>query len=77
MNRLRLEFQDRVNFVILDWDISAQKDLGIDLGFDYHPNFATLEPNSDEPVERLFAAPRGDELRTMIEELLAEHGGES
>lgn len=75
MNRLRLEFQDRVNFVILDWDIPAEKALGFDLGFDYHPNFATLEPNSDEVVGKLFAAPRGDELRNMIEEILAEHGG--
>ena len=77
MNRLRLEFQDRVNFVILDWDISADYDLGRDLGFTYHPNFATIAPNSNDVEERLFAAPRSGELRAMLERLLGEHGGES
>lgn len=75
MNRLRLEFQDRVNFVILDWDIPAERSLGFGLGFDYHPNFATLKPNSDEVVDGLYAAPRSGELRRMIEDLLEEHGG--
>ena len=76
MNRLRLEFQDRVNFVILDWDIPDQKALGVDLGFDYHPNFATIAPNSDEVVQPLYAAPRPGELRAMIEDVLEEYGGE-
>ena len=75
MNRLRLEFQDRVNFVILDWDIPAEKSVGFGLGFDYHPNFATLKPNSNEVVGKLFAAPRSGELRKMIEEVLEKHGG--
>ena len=77
MNRLRIEFQDQVNFVILDWDIREEKAFGMGLGFDYHPNFATIAPNSDDVVDTLFAAPRSGELRTMIEALLAEHGGES
>ncbi len=77
MNELRLEFQDQVNFVILDWDIPEEKAFGMGLGFSYHPNFATLEPNSNEVVDTLFAAPRGNELRDMIESVLAEHGDES
>ena len=77
MNRLRLEFQDRVNFVILDWDLSADHKLGKDLGFTYHPNFATIAPNSNDVQERLFAAPRSGELRAMIERVLSEDGGES
>lgn len=61
-----------MNFVILDWDIPAEKSLGMGLGFEYHPNFATLKPNSDETVDTLFAAPRSGELRKMIEDLLDE-----
>ena len=75
MNRLRLEFQDRVNFVILDWAKPADKRLAQDLGATYHPYFATLEPNSDEIVERLVGAPRSGDLRAMIENILEEHGG--
>ena len=74
MNGLRLEFQDRVNFVILDWDISADHQLGRDLGFTYHPNFAAIAPNSNEVVQGLYAAPRSGELRAMIEALLEEYG---
>ena len=75
MNGLRLEYQDRVNFVILDWDIPADHALGMSLGFRYHPNFATIEANSNEVTRRLFAAPRDGELRAMIEALLAAHAG--
>ena len=75
MNRLRLEFQDRVNFVILDWTIPADKDFAMTLGLRYHPNYAAIAPNSNEVVEPLYAEPRPGELRTMIEELLAEYGG--
>ncbi len=75
MNRLRLEFQDRVNFVILDWAKPADKRLAMHLGFDYHPRFATLKPNSDEEVDSLHAAPRSGDLRRMIEELVEQYGG--
>ena len=77
MNGLRLEFQDRVNFVMLDWDIPEDKALGRRLGLTYHPNFAAVAPNSDEVVDGIYLAPRGNQLRVLIENLLAEHGGES
>ena len=75
MNGLRIEFQDRVNFVILDWGSSEDHWYGMSLGFESHPNFATIAPNSDEVVEYLFLAPRSGELEGMIERLLADHGG--
>ena len=75
MNRLRLEFQDRVNFVILDWDTPVDFRLGLDLGFRYHPNFAAIAPNSNDVEAYLYAAPRSGELREMIEELLEKYGG--
>ena len=45
------------------------------LGFRYHPNFATIAPNSNEVVQPLYAAPRSGELREMIEAVLEEYGG--
>ena len=76
VNELRLEYQDRVNFVILDWTIRADRDFAKTLELTYHPNYASIKPNSDEVVGALFLEPRRGQLRTMIEELLADHGGE-
>ena len=75
MNGLRLEFQDRVNFVVLDLDDRDDIALARSLGLAGHPNFGTLKPNSDEVVQGLYTAPRSGELRAMIEALLEEHGG--
>ena len=77
MNGLRLEFQDRVNFVILDWTIRADKDFARTLELTYHPNYAAIAPNSNEVVNKLLLEARRGELREMIEALLAEHGAES
>ena len=74
MNRLRLEFQDRVNFVVLDWTIRDDKDFARTLDLTYHPNYAAVAPNSNDVVRRLLLEARSGELREMIEELLAEHG---
>ena len=63
-----------MNFVLLDWDKPEDKALGKRLGLTYHPNFAAVAPNSDEVVDGIYLAPRGNELRAMIEELLAEYG---
>ena len=75
MNRLRLEFQNRVNFVILDWTIRDDRDFARTMDLTYHPNYAAIAPNSNEVVKPLYAEPRPGELRTMIEELLEEYGG--
>ncbi len=64
-----------MNFVILDWDIPADHAFGTGLGMTYHPNFLSIAPNSDEVVRGLYLSPRGGELREMVEELLASHGG--
>ncbi len=66
-----------MNFVILNWIVREDREFAKSLGFTYHPNYAAIAPNSSEFVARLFAEPRSGELRTMIEELLAEYGGES
>ena len=66
-----------MNFVILDWTIRADRDLARTMDLTYHPNYAAIAPNSNEVVGALYAEPRRGQLRTMIEALLAEHGGES
>ncbi|MYD66140.1 MAG: hypothetical protein F4X26_09235 [Chloroflexi bacterium] len=63
------------NFVILDYARSADRALARDLELDYHPNFATIAPNSDDVQRRLHTAPRPGELREMIEDILEEYGG--
>ena len=75
MNGLRLEFQDRVNFVILDWSLRADRTFARSLNLTYHPNYASIAPNSDEVVQGLYSEARSGELREMIEELLANHEG--
>ena len=75
MNGLRIEFQDRVNFVILDWDIPEDHAFGTGLGMTNHPNFLSIAPNSNEVVRGLYLSPKSGELREMVEELLASHGG--
>ncbi len=66
-----------MNFVILDWTISEDRAFAKTLELDYHPNYAAIAPNSNEVVNGLYSEARRGELRDMIEELLAEHGGES
>jgi hypothetical protein len=54
VNGLRLEYQDRVNFVVLDFDRVADRVLARRLGIDDHPAYAIVEPNSDRVDERRF-----------------------
>lgn len=75
MNRLRLEFQDRVNFVLLDLEKRDEAALARSLGLGGHPNFGTLKPNSDDRVDAYFTAPTEAVLRGMIEDILEEYGG--
>ena len=73
MNGLRLEFQDRVNFVILDWSIRADRTFARSLDLTYHPNYASIAPNSDEVVRGLYLEARGNELSDMVEQLVADY----
>ena len=76
MNGLRIEFQDRVNFVILDWDKrSTDRAFAGTLGLTTHPSFGAVTANSDDVTRGLYAAPRRGELREIVEELLADHEG--
>ena len=75
MNGLRIEYQDRVNFVILDWDKrSTDRAFAGTLGLTTHPSFGAVTANSDDVVRALHLEPRRDELREMVEELVASYG---
>ena len=54
MHGLRNEYQDRVNFVILDYDDPADHALALNLGIARHPAYGLVAPDSDEVVHRLF-----------------------
>ena len=42
---LRPTYQDRVNFVILDYDIREQRELAAEMAAARHPAFAVVPPN--------------------------------
>ena len=74
MNGLRLEFQDRVNFVILDWDNgSTDRAFARTLNLTSHPSFATFAPNSNDVVGQIHGVPRTGELSDLVEELVASY----
>ena len=75
MHGLRGEYQDRVNFVILDYDIREDRALAERLGIGGHPAYATVAPGASEVVTRSFGPQPDDALREILDELLAEHGG--
>ena len=74
MNGLRLEFQDRVNFVILDWDNgSTDRAFARTLNLTSHPSFATFAPNSNDVVGQIHGAPRTGQLSDLVEEIVAAY----
>lgn len=73
MYGLREQYQDRINFVILDWDIRAENDLADDLGVRHHPAFGFVAPDG-EVVQRVFGPQQHDTLVELIEAVIAEHG---
>jgi len=68
---LRPEYQERVNFVILDYDLAADLDLARTLGVARHPAFAVLPPGGgpDSVAQRLFGPQTEDVLRRVLDGL--------
>ena len=75
MHGLRAEYQDRVNFVILDFDIGAEKELAKKLGVGSHPSFALVAPDSDEALTKSFGPQREQTLRELLDGAIDSHGG--
>ena len=72
---LRAEYQDRVNFVILDYDIGGDLALARGLGVARHPAYGLVAPDSDEVTARFFGPQPEDALRGALDGLIADRGG--
>ena len=71
---LRAEYQDRLNVVILDYDIAEDLDLASELGVARHPAYALVEADSDEVVATIFGPQPNDALRNILDDFLADYG---
>jgi len=72
LQELRPEYQDRVNFVILDYDTSQDASLARDLGVWAHPGFGTIAPDSNEVLNRYFGPLPEPRLREILDDLVAQ-----
>lgn len=73
MHGLRSEYQDRVNFVILDYDERNERALAERLGAGSHPAYATVTPGGGEVVMSFFGPTPERKLREILDALIAEH----
>ena len=71
MSGLRPQYQDRVNFVILDYDLAADAALAKRLGVHAHPAFAVVEADGGRVVERFFGPQQEQQLRQHLDAALA------
>jgi hypothetical protein len=69
---LRPEYQDRINFVILDYDSREDRSLASSLGVARHPAYAVLAPDH-EVDRRIFGPQVEDALREVLDEAIATH----
>ena len=72
---LRHEYQDRVNLVVLDYDLDADAKLANELGVHAHPAWAVIAPDSDEVVERRFGPLNEDHLRELLASIVEANAG--
>lgn len=72
---LRPEYQDRVNFVVLDYDRDDDLDLAKRLNAARHPAYAIVAPDSDEVDAVKFGPLTERSLRKVLEGIVAQFGG--
>jgi thioredoxin-like negative regulator of GroEL len=71
---LRPEYQEQVNFVILDYDIREEAALAERLGVRAHPAFAVLGADSVEVEERRFGPMDETALRALLDGVVGRLG---
>lgn len=64
--RIRYEYQDRINFVILDFDIEADHALARRMGIAAHPAYAIILPGDTQPARKWFGPTLEPELRGLV-----------
>lgn len=76
MHSLRPEYQDQVNFVILDHDIPEQREFAAEMGVARHPAFTVLPPDGgpDSATDRVFGPLNEKDLRGVLDGLVASYG---
>lgn len=74
MHGLRTEYQDRVNFVILDYDLEADLDLARELEIPSHPAFTIVPPNSRpyDHIVHIFGPLNEKDLRELLDDAIAQ-----
>ncbi len=78
MHGLRSEYQDRVNFVILDYDEGDERGLAGDMKVARHPAYAVVPPSSPpgDAVLQRFGPQTDDRLRELLDEVVARFPAE-
>ncbi len=73
MNRYRLEYQDRINFVLLDFDVDEEVALAREMGIAAHPAFGVIPPNGGpgDNTQRVFGPLNNTHLRELLDGVLA------
>ncbi len=73
MHGLRPEYQDRINFVILDYDTEQELELARELEIAAHPAFTIIPPNGapGDHIAPIFGPLSEEQLRKLIEGALA------
>ncbi|MDP6605610.1 MAG: hypothetical protein QF664_05060 [Dehalococcoidia bacterium] len=73
MNRYRLEYQDRINFVILDFDVDEEVALAHQMGIAAHPVFGVVPPDGgpEDVAQRSFGPLNTPSLGEFLESMLA------
>ena len=76
MHGLRPQYQDRINFVYLDYDIADEFDLAQEMGIAAHPAFGVIPPDSAPGAieHRAFGPLNEAALRELLDAAIARSG---
>ena len=69
---LRMEYQDRINFVILDYMIAEQREFASIMSVAGHPAFAVIDVSQgpEDARNQTFGFQGESKLRSILEELI-------
>ncbi len=75
MHGLRPQYQDRVNFVILDYDIDDDVALAEQMTIAQHPAYGVVPPDSAPGAiaRRAFGPQNEKRLRAILDEAIAKY----
>ena len=76
MHGLRPQYQERINFVILDYDIDEDFDFAQEMGIAAHPAFGVIPPDGapDTIEHRAFGPLNEGALRELLDAAIARYG---